>query len=137
MSDTPRRLNRPITGAAVLGVVVLFLVLILAAAYHGSNVPSPCGSARGLLRRVAADARVVSGGQATPAQLGALQRDDDDVNNLINAAQHPDPGFNGRILPLAENLGRVVTDFRDSAPVTTDLAALESAAAGATAYCGA
>ncbi len=114
-------LSRPVVSVVVLGLAVLVLVLILAAAYHGSGSGSVsrCGSDTALLRRVARDL-------AAPA-VPQLQRDDDDVNNVINAGSHPG------LLPLAGSLGRVVTDLQDHAPADADLTAARSALAA----CGA
>ena len=137
MASAPTlKLSRPIMGAAVLAVAVLILVLIVAAAYHGSSgsTGAQCGSVRGVLGRITRDLQPAAGGRATPADVAALQRDDDDLNNFLNAGQHP--GLDAHLLPVAENLGRAVTDLRDAAPAQTDLGALESALAGATTFCG-
>jgi hypothetical protein len=144
VADTARWLARPKTGALVLVGAVTILVLILVAAYHGSEVSdaSQCPAARGLLRRTLADttgarATFTSSGHATAAQAIALQHDDDDVNNFISAEQTPDSAFNSRALPLADNLGRVVTDLSGQTHATVaDLNALDSAAQAAAQYCG-
>jgi hypothetical protein len=146
VSDVARRplaerLSRPIVGFYVLVGVTVILVLVLIAAYHGSSKSSSageCRAARPLLSRTASDVHAASSGPAS-AVVGRLQKDDDDLNNFINGAQHPDPSFTAQVLPVAGNLGRVVTDLQASpTPASTDgdLATLTAAVDAATRYCG-
>ncbi|MHB8466341.1 MAG: hypothetical protein ACYDH6_03860 [Acidimicrobiales bacterium] len=138
MAGTPSRLSRPSTGVFVMLIAVAVFALILFAAYHGSggSSSSRCGATSGMLRRVAADVAAASGGSPSGRQVAALQRDDDDVNNYLNGNQHPDPGFNARLLPVAENLGRLVTDLSDRVPSGADGSALGAALASVSRYCG-
>jgi hypothetical protein len=123
MAVPVRKLSRPSSGYLVLLGLATVLVLILVAAYHGSRAgsASECAPARPLLRRIASDTTgartaVASNGAATAAQTAALQHDDDDLNNFLNGEQSPDTAFNGRVLPVANALGRVVTDLQAHAP---------------------
>ena len=137
MSDVARKLSRPITGVYVLVGLAVALLLVLIAAYHGSSssTASACGPARALLARVKTDVAGVS----APGAAQRLQHDDDDLNNKLNGQQHGDPGFEARALPVADNLGRVVTDLTTPGAanqVATDVTALTSALHAAEAYCG-
>jgi hypothetical protein len=150
MASPARWLTRPSTGFLVLAVLAVILGLIVYAAYHGSDaaVASECGPAHGLLQRTLTDAnttrsQVTIDASATPAVATAVTRDDNDINNFINGEQHPNSGFDGAVLPLADALGRVATDLQPlplPKPVpsgtVSDVNGLASAASTAAQYCG-
>ena len=143
MEAVGRKLARPGAGVFILLGLTSILVLILVAAYHGSSAStaSQCAPARALLRRMAGDVggartAVASSGAATPAQVASLQRDDDDLNNFLNAAQSPDAAFNSRALPVADALGRAVTDLQTHDPgLISDLNRADVAVRAAGQYC--
>ena len=137
------RLSGRRTGWAVLAVLAAALVVIVLAAYHGSDTASTsaCNTGRGLLHRVAADTATAqraaaNGGAVPPASAGALQRDDNDLNNFINGEQTPDRSFDARALPVADGLGRVVTDLSQHTSAVADLNRAAGAAATANTACG-
>jgi len=140
----PRRPARPWSGLLIIVGLAAILVVLVLAAYHGSDQtpPSDCSRSAALLRRTdtdtaAARQAVSTTGEVPPDELQALRNDGDRLTAMLQAEPESDLAFDEKVLPVTDTITTIVSSGgARTAALANDVATLSSSVTVVASFCG-